>query len=980
MKKQFDFEAESFEVDSKYDELGGEFSEAEVDSLFSEFEAGNHESDYETAGTNRCPAFTPVAVENPGGGRVKDKRIPRSSDIVSVKGAFHPGVPLHRLTAVALKALVCAARADGIKSPLLLPTGSRSGFRDPKQQAQAWQRALKKYGSPEKANKWVAKPGSSAHQSGRAIDFYLGASNSSGNVDTLRTTPAYKWMVANASRFGFYPYPNEPWHWEYNPPASGQSEVFSGEYDELEFEDIHEAESESDEYLEVGGQTSVAPPPLGRSESLPPAQTFYVKIPLGDEKPAAPITGIHIPQNFQAHPQVDLIVYLHGIKPRANLAMDQYWNTKYFPYWPLRERLNSSRKNAILVGPTLGPRSQGQTGWLAKPGGLDRYLDKVLAALTAYGPYRNATPRIGSIVLACHSGGGRPMRELALAQNKCARKIKECWGFDCTYFDDDPTGWPRWAKARQDAKLYLYYRPGSPTQLRAKKIQSLKIPNVFVLTSSVEHNRVPIKHWRERLAGATFLRQTGSASTENELSTLFSNFRVGSAFDDREYDESESEDTEAFDTELADEEWEDEFRRFAQGPGRAPQPRMRRAPALRKTTRQSQRPQRPPTRRPRPAGRARRPIGSFLAPGNAEPAGQASEYVCWVQLSLNQILGLRLPISGVMDAASRSALRTFQGQQNLPVDGIAGPETRKALVEAKASPSGRSDQPSASGPSPEEPSPSDLAEEPPPSSPSEEPASPEPSQPDEFEWGDEVADEASSYSARLGGSGVSGLPASAAKALRAGLESVAIKLAAAAGFRDETMLTNIVFNVRHPERGGRTLTNREPGFQALSREWLDIRNRLVRPAIREKPPSKAPSKRLAGAPATGLDIVSVSGIQVARQIATNVEALLAAAQADGIGLGGWGYRSHAKQIALRKSHCGPTHYDIYEKPSSQCSPPTATPGKSLHEKGLAIDITYGGSTIKSRTSPAFQWLAQNAGRFGLFNLPSEPWHWSVNGN
>ena len=26
-----------------------------------------------------------------------------------------------------------------------------------------------------------------------------------------------------------------------------------------------------------------------------------------------------------------------------------------------------------------------------------------------------------------------------------------------------------------------------------------------------------------------------------------------------------------------------------------------------------------------------------------------------------------------------------------------------------------------------------------------------------------------------------------------------------------------------------------------------------------------------------------------------------------------------------------------------------------------------------------EWLDANAGRFGLVNLPSEPWHWSVNG-
>jgi zinc D-Ala-D-Ala carboxypeptidase len=28
-------------------------------------------------------------------------------------------------------------------------------------------------------------------------------------------TPAYKWLVKNAHRFGFYPYFYEPWHWEF---------------------------------------------------------------------------------------------------------------------------------------------------------------------------------------------------------------------------------------------------------------------------------------------------------------------------------------------------------------------------------------------------------------------------------------------------------------------------------------------------------------------------------------------------------------------------------------------------------------------------------------------------------------------------------------------------------------------------------------------------------------------------------------------
>lgn len=199
-----------------------------LEALDTEFEAARYsEPEWEHGETSAftCPAFTPIAVENPGGGRIKDKRIPAKSDLVTVSGAFGSRVPLHRLTAAAHKALVCAARADGIRSPLLLPTGGRSGFRDPKQQLDAWKRAVDKYKSEKEANKWVARPGSSAHQTGRAIDFYMGFSNSSSNVAKLRKTKAYSWMVANAHRFGFYPYKTEPWHWEYNPAGSAATEV-----------------------------------------------------------------------------------------------------------------------------------------------------------------------------------------------------------------------------------------------------------------------------------------------------------------------------------------------------------------------------------------------------------------------------------------------------------------------------------------------------------------------------------------------------------------------------------------------------------------------------------------------------------------------------------------------------------------------------------------------------------------------------------
>lgn len=162
-------------------------------------------------------SFRPVAVESPGGGRVRDKRDPASADLVTVRGTGGRSIRLHRLAAQAWRAMVGAARADGINAPLLLPT---SGYRSSAHQRRLWERALRNYGSAREARKWVAPPGSSAHQSGRAVDFYLGGRNSSRNVANLRRTRAYQWLVRNAERFGFYPYPREPWHWEYNPPAA----------------------------------------------------------------------------------------------------------------------------------------------------------------------------------------------------------------------------------------------------------------------------------------------------------------------------------------------------------------------------------------------------------------------------------------------------------------------------------------------------------------------------------------------------------------------------------------------------------------------------------------------------------------------------------------------------------------------------------------------------------------------------------------
>lgn len=116
-------------------------------------------------------------------------------------------------------------------------------------------------------------------------------------------------------------------------------------------------------------------------------------------------------------------------------------------------------------------------------------------------------------------------------------------------------------------------------------------------------------------------------------------------------------------------------------------------------------------------------------------------------------------------------------------------------------------------------------------------------------------------------------------------------------------------------------------------------------------------------------LCEVGGITVNVSIVANLKLLLEAASAAGIKLGGSGFRSYDEQVFLRDKNCN----------GSVCSPPTALPGNSNHENGEAIDFNQTDVSPFSSGS-GFTWMKQNAARFGLKNLKSEPWHWSVTGN
>jgi D-alanyl-D-alanine carboxypeptidase len=126
---------------------------------------------------------------------------------------------------------------------------------------------------------------------------------------------------------------------------------------------------------------------------------------------------------------------------------------------------------------------------------------------------------------------------------------------------------------------------------------------------------------------------------------------------------------------------------------------------------------------------------------------------------------------------------------------------------------------------------------------------------------------------------------------------------------------------------------------------------------------------------TTTDTTLVYGTTVHRTVAYAYRRMVDDAKKAGTPISGGGFRTKQHQIELRTINGCP---DVWTAPASSCRVPTAIPGRSLHEIGMAIDITSGGKSLTSK-SPAFKWLKAHAEAYGFVNLPSEPWHWSITG-
>ena len=127
------------------------------------------------------------------------------------------------------------------------------------------------------------------------------------------------------------------------------------------------------------------------------------------------------------------------------------------------------------------------------------------------------------------------------------------------------------------------------------------------------------------------------------------------------------------------------------------------------------------------------------------------------------------------------------------------------------------------------------------------------------------------------------------------------------------------------------------------------------------------------------NLIVIAGGQIHKKLAPFVTALITNAQSEGVGIAiNVAYRSCDYQLQLRGANCGLGDYNLYQKPSNLCNPPTEPAGKSLHNEGLAIDFACNGYGF-FESSPCLNWLKQHGAQYHLYNHAVEAWHWSTTG-
>lgn len=142
-----------------------------------------------------APASTAVQVRVSVDGVVADARAVFDPTAMTPLRSAPGTAGLHPLLADSVDRLLAAA---GGRVHLV------SGWRSPAEQSVLWADALARYGDAETADDWVARPGSSMHERGLAVDL-------GGDLELAQS-------IVDRSDLPLHrPLANEPWHFELRP-------------------------------------------------------------------------------------------------------------------------------------------------------------------------------------------------------------------------------------------------------------------------------------------------------------------------------------------------------------------------------------------------------------------------------------------------------------------------------------------------------------------------------------------------------------------------------------------------------------------------------------------------------------------------------------------------------------------------------------------------------------------------------------------
>lgn len=352
------------------------------------------------------------------------------------------------------------ARAQGVRS-----IGITSGYRSASRQFALWQEYFPRYYRETESKravapggrhgdaavaltmkhvgKWIAAPGYSLHNDGRAADLKtsergrnLGASGSQRKP--WRETWFWDWLVEHAMRFAFFQNSaiDEPWHWEHRP------ERFERE-------------------LQV-------------AQTVPAGEKVIASVPMLSKHRGSKPDLVLRWNDLTRTDEIDVAIHFHGYDDTNGAKMNLVKHK--MPKSGLDWRDPDKQSNAIRTRPTLFILPRGNHvrtanhpgGYtfpaLVKKGALDALCSFALDQLaSAAGLVQK--PRIARLILTAHSGGGAALEKVLKHYNPSEIHI-----FDALY--GNMTNLTRWMKAHVDADavpasaskpgaLRVIHRPGT---------------------------------------------------------------------------------------------------------------------------------------------------------------------------------------------------------------------------------------------------------------------------------------------------------------------------------------------------------------------------------------------------------------------------------------------------------------------------------------------------------------------------------------